>query len=33
MTNEKLEQCLAQALKKTAPHDQDGVLTSCEKRK
>ena len=33
MTNEKLEQCLAQALKKTAPHDVDGVLSRCEKRK
>ena len=33
MTNEKLEQCLAQALEKTAPHDVDGVLSRCEKRK
>ena len=33
MTNEKLEQCLAQALKKTAPHDVDGVLSRCEERK
>ena len=33
MTNAKLEQCLAQALKKTAPHDVDGVLSRCEKRK
>ena len=33
MINEKLEQCLAQALEKTAPHDVDGVLSRCEKRK
>ena len=33
MTNEKLEQCLAQALEKTAPHDVDGVLSRCEERK
>lgn len=33
MTNEKLEQRLAQALEKTAPHDVDGVLSRCEKRK
>ena len=33
MTNEKMEQRLAAALKKTAPDDVNGVLSHCEERK
>ena len=33
MTNEKMEQRLAAALKKTAPDDVNGVLSRCEERK
>ena len=33
MTNEKMEQGLAAALKKTAPNDVNGVLSRCEERK
>ena len=33
MTNEKMEQGLAAALKKTAPDDVNGVLSRCEERK
>ena len=33
MTNEKMEQRLASALKKTAPDDMSGVLSRCEARK
>ena len=33
MTNEKMEQRLAAAVKKTAPNDVNGVLSRCEKRK
>ena len=33
MTNEKMEQRLAAAVKKTAPNDVSGVLSRCEERK
>ena len=33
MTNEKMEQRLAAALKKTAPNDVNGVLSRCDERK
>ena len=33
MTNEKMEQCLAAAVEKTAPNDVNGVLSRCEERK
>ena len=33
MTNEKMEQRLAAAVKKTAPNDVSGVLSRCEARK
>ena len=33
MTNEKMEQCLASAVGKTAPNDVNGVLSRCDERK
>ena len=33
MTNEKMEQCLASAVEKTAPNDVNGVLSRCDERK
>ena len=33
MTNEKMEQRLAAAVEKTAPNDENGVLSRCDERK